>query len=239
MQPYKIEFIKELIIPETNQKVIHVGIVPPYEKKKPENVKLHFAHILAWAKVIFLKVASDSEYAKNLLNHYVNDETFIFDFTLFFGVTESNKIVFYHENVIKTHLNQKNEPFFEISFNKNNGQIILDWGQEISNAGIDIALRDILVFLKYKSSYIENPNANESLNGILKISVSHNNRELHIVEKELMDNRIIPRNHVILESKGFSFDEIKQVLQTFKTSLPISVTSRLLYEIDFLKLTLK
>lgn len=242
MKRYKVNSIKELIMDVTNQKVISVSIVEPYLKEKSEPGKLNLSAIKAFLNLISLKVAADSEYAKHLFETYLNDEEFEFDITLFLGINETTSdqkknLVYYHESVDKHHLIEIFPPFFNIKFIKTNDQVNMIWDQEISNAGIDIALRDILIYLRNKKSTLETEIANSS--GSLQISVSKFYRELTDEEKQLQKNRLFPGNNVQMNSTGFSFDEIKQILNLFKTSLPTSILSRLHYEIDFINLSLK
>ena len=240
MEKYKVNFIKELMIEQTNQKVIFVGITKPYSNEKTSPGRLNLAAIKADLNMLFLKVASDSEYATKLIEFYKSDSVFLFDITLFLGIKETSngieRIIYFHDSVVKNHLIEVREPFFELSFIKTNEEIELNWNQEIAPSSIDIAFRDILIQLKYQSESISQE---EYSNGHLIISVGKYYREISEKEKALQNMRMFPRHHVKIESFGFSLNEIKQVLNQFKTLLPTYISSRFHYDVDFLNLTLK
>lgn len=118
---------------------------------------------------------------------------------------------------------------------KNNGEIGVEINDSYSVAQLDIALKDICVELKRQSKRQENFKANE--NGNLKISVTKRNRELNDEERVYSEMKIIPTNSVSIESQGFGFSEIQQVMQNIKLQLPSNFTSRFMYDVNFIKLS--
>lgn len=241
MENYKVQFIKETTIDVTNQKIISVGIIEPYDQTKPEPGKLNMSAIMSIAKMLYLKVASNSEYAQQILDCYLNDKTLYFDKTSFLIIPEVENNIkrkyYYHESVSKDHLIKIDKPFFNVQFEKSNNEIRLFWNDEIATSSIDIALRDILIYLNYNQEKLVYSTAESE--GILKISVGQYYREFSAEEITLQKARKLPRHEVLIESNGFSFYEIKQALNNFQNMLPEYVTSRFHYSVDFLNLILR
>ncbi len=241
MENFKVKFIKEVTIDVTNQKIISVGILEPYDQTKPEPGKLNISAIKSWAKMLYLKVASDSEFAKYILECYLNDNLLHIDKTKFLIIDEvennTKRKVYYHESVQKDHLIKINKPFFNVKFEKYNNEIRLFWDDEIATSSIDIAFRDILIYLNYYQERLNSKTA--ASDGILKVSVGQYYREFSEEEITLQKNRKLPRHEVRFESNGFSLFEIKQALNNFQNILPEYVTSRFHYSVDFLNLTLR
>lgn len=241
MENFKVEFIKELTSNVTNQKVISVGIVKPYNNTNPEPGKLNLSAIAASLHMLFLKVASESEFAKYVLECYLNDNILQFDKTKFLIIDEvennTKRKVYYHESVQKDHLIKIDKPFFNVQFEKSYSEIRLFWNDEIATSSIDIALRDILIYLNYNKERLDYYTSESK--GILKITVGNYYREFNEEEITLQNARKFPRHEVQIESNGFSFYEIKQALNNFQNMLPEYVTSRFHYSVDFLNLSLR
>lgn len=124
---------------------------------------------------------------------------------------------------------------FEIEILKNNGEIGVEINDSYSVAQLDIALKDICIELKRQSKRQENFKVNE--NGNLKISVTKRNRELNDEERVYSEMKIIPTNSVLIESQGFGFSEIQQVMQNIKLQLPSNFTSIFMYNVNFVNLS--
>jgi len=242
MEEYKVSFVNESVIEQTNQKVIFVGINKPYSDEKPEPGRLlNLSAVKSFLNTLYLKVSVDSDYANELIEHHKNDDVFLFDITLFLGMKESTngieRLVYYHESVSKNHLIEIKDPFFQLRFKKTNYQIEVNWDEEIAPSSLDIAFRDILIYLRYKKESLELDQ--EYPNGYLNISVGKFYRELNKKEKELQISRMFPRHDVKIQSSGFSLNDITQILNQFKSLLPTHISSRFHYDVNFLDLIMK
>src|SRR5690606_21935881 len=118
---------------------------------------------------------------------------------------------------------------------KEDNKIYLDIPDRLSIAQVDIALKDICIFLrmesKWSNKYIS------SNNGYLQILVRQYSRELSDEEQSRIYEREMPINEVIVEYDGFGFDEIKDLMHDIQRRLPDHFKSRFMYSVDFKKLS--
>ena len=118
-----------------------------------------------------------------------------------------------------------------IEFEKTNGLIEGNFGGNYSIALIDIALKDVCILLKLKSK--ETYKFTSSMNGYLNFTVSPYKEELSDKMKTDIDMRLMPINNVEIDHSGFSFDEIKLVMESFYNQLPDHLKSHFMYDVDF------
>jgi hypothetical protein len=63
MEEYKVSFVNESVIEQTNQKVILVGISKPYSNEKPEPGRLlNLSAVKSFLNKLYLKVSVYSYY---------------------------------------------------------------------------------------------------------------------------------------------------------------------------------
>jgi hypothetical protein len=165
------------------------------------------------------------------------------DLDFFIPLNEIHKgqeeIVYYHKTVrgISENKNASGN-VFAFSAKKINRQGSLDLQQgNYSIAQIDIALKDICIHLKtlvpFKSEFYE------SVNGYFNVTVQPYTKVLTDEERYLIDQRRLPRSEVIIEHRGFSFEEVLEVMNGFQANLPDHIRSHFMYDVNFKQLTVK
>lgn len=122
----------------------------------------------------------------------------------------------------------------EIEFIKSNGTITMVSNPNYISQHLGIALKEICIFLKLKSKDISDFVSEEQ--GFLKINVNNYEEELKGDLKIYANMLLYPNKKVTVDSKGFSFEEVKQLMHSFYIGLPTECYQYFLYKVNFEKL---
>ena len=124
---------------------------------------------------------------------------------------------------------------FEIVIEKFNNEMEININGNYSIATIDMAFRDICVYLKSllpnRNSFLDDPN------GSLRISVSPYKRELTENETFLIKLNIMPIEEVKIENIGFDFETIRELMHQVYQKMPNEYKKHFMFIVDFQKLT--
>ena len=145
--------------------------------------------------------------------------------------------VFYHKNVlVLTEHYYNSKLLFDITITKVNHRSELKLNRKLEINQIDIALKDICIFLRSESK--KKGRYEEKSEGEMSIRVEHNDREMTDEERKLVNLREMPVNQVTIEHYGFSFEEICQLLNNLQHDLFKNIKGQFIYKVDFEKLTI-
>lgn len=126
---------------------------------------------------------------------------------------------------------------FKFKAIKINGKTTIEYNGNYSVAEIDISLKDICIYLRLNKN-----NSDEFINendGFLIVEVRHHKRELSSIEKSYANINRYPMNEVIVESKGFEIEYIKEIMKCIQNQLPDEISSHFNYKVDFIKLIIE
>lgn len=138
--------------------------------------------------------------------------------------------IYYHNNVKLLKDNTSNI-FPSFTAEKINGEIHLNFEGEFSIAGIDVALKDICIYLR--NQVLMKHTLTGGSNGYIHILVDKYSRELSHYEKSLIEMRMLPINEVTMDCEGFSIGDIQELMHQIQNHLPDRVKKRFLYSVDF------
>ena len=124
----------------------------------------------------------------------------------------------------------------ELEFIKTNRTITMVSNPNYISQHLGIALKEICLFLSLKSKDTSEFISEE--NGFLKIKVTNYEEELTGDLKQYAQWLLYPNQQVSMDCQGFSFEEIKQLLNSFYNNLPIDCYQYFLYKVNFEKLKL-
>jgi len=233
MKKFKILNIVSTTMTETNQNVVLIELSELKVETSTRGDQYSFDH--EGEAFVFDR---DCKLTRYLIESVEMDRFIELDFNEF--VRRSKKkngrppYIYYHNTV---HLVNRNDigKVLTIYAEKEDNKIYLDIPDRLSIAQVDIALKDICIFLrmesKWSNKYIS------SNNGYLQILVRQYSRELSDEEQSRIYEREMPINEVIVEYDGFGFDEIKDLMHDIQRRLPDHFKSRFMYSVDFKKLS--
>jgi len=125
---------------------------------------------------------------------------------------------------------------FGFKVKKVNDEIHFALDGNFSISEVDIALKDICIFLKNISKINESYTSKSS--GFLNMSVNFElSREYSAEDNYLIEMRLMPSNKVIMESEGFSLIEMQRLMHSIQGQLPNNFKTRFMYRVNFLELT--
>lgn len=180
----------------------------------------------------------NSHLTQSIIQSANNDEIVEFDLSDFTSRYENkngrNQKIYYHKNVKLLDCKNIKTSMFKFCAEKIDGEIYVELEGNFSIAQIDIALKDICIYLRSQSS-MKNKYLSDS-DGYIKVSVDKYERKLSEHDQMLINMRILPINQVTIEHDGFSFEEIQELLENIQNQLPEDVKASFMYSVDFKKL---